>query len=82
MKEDSPVIHLRQPDEIDDPLTSILRSGARQLLAQAVEMEADAFLAEMKETGSCPMVATVWCATVTDRSGRSRRGSARWRCPA
>jgi hypothetical protein len=42
------VIPLRQPDEIDDPLTNILRSGARQLLAQAVEMEAEAFLAAMK----------------------------------
>ena len=32
-----------------DPLTSILRSGARQLLTQAVEMEAEVFLATMKE---------------------------------
>ena len=48
MNEDSNVVPLRQPDEIDDPLTNILRSGARQLLAQAVEMEAEAFLAAMK----------------------------------
>ena len=33
----STVISLRQPDEIDDPLTAILRSGARRLLAQAIE---------------------------------------------
>jgi transposase-like protein len=33
---------------VDDPLTAILRSGARRLLAQAVEAEAEAFLAEMK----------------------------------
>ena len=39
---------LRQPDEIDDPLTAILRSGARRLLAQAIEAEAEAFLAAMK----------------------------------
>ena len=45
---DSTVVPLRQPDEIDDPLTAILRSGARRLLAQAVEAEAEAFLAEMK----------------------------------
>ena len=43
------VVALRQPDETEDPLTAILRSGARRLLAQAVEAEADAFLAEMKE---------------------------------
>ena len=49
MKENSSVVRFRQPDEIDDPLTSILRSGARQLLTQAVEMEAEAFLASMKE---------------------------------
>ena len=49
MDENSNVVRLRQPDEIEDPLTSILRSGARQLLTQAVEMEAEAFLAAMKD---------------------------------
>ena len=49
MNENSNVVALRQPDEIDDPLTDILRCGARQLLAQAVELEAEAFLAAMKE---------------------------------
>lgn len=49
MEENSTVIRLRQPDEFDDPLTSVLRSGARQLLAQAIEMEAEAFLAAMKD---------------------------------
>src|SRR6266480_337688 len=49
MNQNSNVVALRQPDEIDDPLTDILRSGARQLLAQAVELEAEAFLAAMKE---------------------------------
>src|SRR4051794_4958478 len=48
MNENSNIVSLRQPDEIDDPLTNILRSGARQLLAQAVEMEAEAFLAAMQ----------------------------------
>jgi putative transposase len=43
------VVRLRQPDEIDDPLTDVLRAGARRLLAQAVELEAEAFLAEMRE---------------------------------
>ncbi len=44
------VVPLRQPDEIDDPLTTVLRSGARRLLAQAIEAEAEAFLAAMKDT--------------------------------
>lgn len=48
MDENSNVVRLRLPDEIDDPLTNILRSGARQLLAQAVEMEAEMFLSAMK----------------------------------
>jgi putative transposase len=45
---DSTVVSFRQPDAIDDPLTAVLRSGARRLLAQAIEAEAEAFLAEMK----------------------------------
>ena len=45
---DSTVVSLRQPDAIDDPLTAVLRNGARRLLAQAIEAEADAFLAAMK----------------------------------
>ena len=43
MNEDSTVVRLRQPEEIDDPLTVVLRSGARRLLAQAIEAEAAAF---------------------------------------
>jgi putative transposase len=43
------IVRLRQPDEIDDPLTDVLRAGARKLLAQAIEMEAEAFLAEMRD---------------------------------
>src|SRR5215213_10620415 len=48
MTSDSSVVSLRQPDTIEDPLTAVLRSGARRLLAQAVEAEAEAFLAAMK----------------------------------
>jgi putative transposase len=39
------VVSLRPEGEIDDPLTEILRSGARRLIAQAVEAEIDAFVA-------------------------------------
>jgi putative transposase len=49
MNEDSTVVRFRQPEEIDDPLTAVLRSGARRLLAQAIEVEAEAFLAEMAD---------------------------------
>src|ERR1700730_4477439 len=49
MNETSNVVPLRHPDEVDDPLTIILRSGARRLLAQAIESEAEAFLAAMKD---------------------------------
>src|SRR5215212_8607310 len=46
---DNTVVPLRQPDEVEDPLTVILRSGARRLPAQAIEAEAEAFLAAMKD---------------------------------
>lgn len=49
MTSDSTVVPLRQPDAVDDPLTAILRDGARRLLAQAVEAEAEAFLASMRD---------------------------------
>jgi hypothetical protein len=45
---DTTVVPLRQPETVEDPLTAVLRSGARRLLAQAKEAEAEAFLAEMK----------------------------------
>jgi hypothetical protein len=44
MMRNSTVVRLRQPEAIDDPLTAVLRSGARRLLAQAIEAEAEAFL--------------------------------------
>ena len=46
MTSDTTVVALRQPEAVEDPLTAVLRSGARRLLAQAVE--AEAFLAEMR----------------------------------
>ena len=49
MNEDSTVVRFPQPEVVDDPLTAVLRSGARRLLAQAIEAEAEAFLAAMAE---------------------------------
>ena len=57
MDENSSVVRLRLPDEIDDPLTNILRNGARRLLTQAVELEAEAFLATMKILGCLTVAA-------------------------
>ena len=45
MSEDS-VVRLQQPGTIEDPLTDILRDGARRLLQQAIEAEVEALLAE------------------------------------
>ena len=43
------VVPLRQEGEIDDPLTELLRAGAKRLIAQAVEAEFDAFLGAHEE---------------------------------
>lgn len=42
------ILPFRKPDDIEDPLTAVLRDGARRLLAQAIEAEAEAFLTAMK----------------------------------
>ena len=58
MTEDT-VVQLRQPGAFsEDPLTEVLRFGARRLLAQAVEMEVTTFV-EMH-------------AELTDEAGRRR----------
>jgi putative transposase len=49
MTSDGTVVPLRQPEAAEDPLTAVLRDGARRLLAQAVEAEAEAFLAAMRD---------------------------------
>lgn len=76
MNETINIVRLRQPDEFDDPLTDVLRSGARRLLAQAIEMEAETFLAEMRDV-KLPDDASGWSGMVTARSGTSGRGSGR-----
>jgi putative transposase len=49
MNDPTNVFRFRQPDDMDDLLTDILRAGARKLLAQAIEMEAEAFLSQMRD---------------------------------
>ncbi|MHC2759904.1 hypothetical protein ACVIU7_004994 [Bradyrhizobium liaoningense] len=45
MTETTNVLAFRQPSAVDDPLTDIVRAGARDLLARAIEIEVGAFLA-------------------------------------
>jgi len=49
MTETTNVLAFRQPSAVDDPLTDILRAGARDLLARAIEIEVDTFLASTSE---------------------------------
>ena len=49
MNETSNIVALRQPYDVDDPLTNILRAIALQLLSQAVEIEVETFLATVKD---------------------------------
>jgi hypothetical protein len=42
VKTNTTVHSFRHPDDIDDPLTAVLREGARRLLAEAIEAEAEA----------------------------------------
>ncbi len=50
MNKSSNIVPLRQADEIDNPLTNVVRAGARQLLAQVVEVEVETFLATVKDS--------------------------------
>jgi putative transposase len=43
------VIQLKKEPFIDDPITDILRSGARKLLAEALEAEIETFLCQYKD---------------------------------
>src|ERR1700722_323354 len=49
MSRDTTVIPFRQPEAIDDPLTEVAREGARRMLAQVLNAEADAFVAQWKD---------------------------------
>ena len=53
------VFQLSQPGTFADPLTEVLRNGARALLSQAVEAE----VAVAMSTSSPMTAASAWCAT-------------------
>ena len=68
---DTNVIKLAQPGTFTDPLTEILRNGARALLAQAVEAEVADFLGNACRSEDRRRAASAWCATGICRSARS-----------
>ena len=82
MTEPTNVVRFRQPDDVDDPLTEVLRAGARRLLAQAVELEAERSWPRETTICGCRTGGRAWCATAMGPSARSRPGSARCRCRA
>ena len=59
MKRDN-VLELKEPETfVDDPITDILRSGARKLLAEALEAEIESFLAmytDLKDNQGCQRI--------------------------
>ena len=73
------VVPLRQPDEIDDPLTEILRCGAKRLVQQAVEAEFAAFLRQACRSRTATG-ASALSGTDMIPHARSRRGSGLSRC--
>jgi hypothetical protein len=67
---ESNVFQLCQPGTFADPLTEVLRNGARALLSQAVEAEVAALLD--CHADNSPMTAVSgWCATGICQSARS-----------
>ena len=70
---DTNVTQLVQPGEFEDPLSEIVRNGARSMLAQAIEIEAEQFLsahAHLRRT----MAINAWFGMAICRSGKFRPG--------
>ncbi len=75
---DSTVLAFRQPGEIADPLTEILRQGARELLAQAIEAEVCAHLEahiHLKDRPGPPADRTPWSWPRAGDPHRDRAGA-------
>ena len=67
---DTNVLQLSQPGTFADPLTEVLRNGARALLAQAVEAEVAALLASHADELT-DEAGRGWCAMGICRNARS-----------
>ncbi len=66
------VVAIREPQEPGDALTEVLRVGARQLLAEAIELEVGSSSPSTVRNAT-RLVASAWYATATCRSVRSKR---------
>ena len=80
MTSDSTVVPLRQPDAIDDPLTAILRSGARRLLAAGDRGGSRGVPGNDEGRCNCRTGVSASCGTGWARNAWFRPGSARSRC--
>ena len=67
------VVKLTGRDTITDPLTELLRTGAEQLIYQAVEAEFLELLVEHSERRQ-RTAKQAWCATVICQCASYRRG--------
>ena len=63
------VVSLAAPAEVSDPLTDLLRSGARRLIQAAVATEFEEYLSALRRRLS-RTVGAGWYATATSPSGR------------
>ena len=68
---DNTVLKLSQPSTFSDPLTEVLRSGARSLLARAVEAEVCRVSLMATPRRAPKKAADGWCATATCPNARS-----------
>ena len=73
------VVSLATPAGVCDPLTDLLRAGARRLIEAAVSAEFEAYLWSLCRR-SCPTGGSGWCATAIFPSARFSPVSVRWRC--
>ena len=69
MKETTNIVSFRQPSAVDDPLTEILRNGAGELLARAVEIE-------QRRGGRRPIDADLRCRRQTSIARHGHPGQA------
>ena len=71
----SSVVPLSPPDRVDGPLAAVRCGAACQLLAQAVEAKAEAFMAPCERCGFRTGT-SAWLGTATAGIAESRLGSA------
>lgn len=75
--DDNNVINFEGRDTICDPLTQLLKSGAQELLKQAIELEIQEYMAPIRSKKHA-MVKLVWFATAIILSVQFRLGLAQY----